>query len=517
MLAGMRALVFAHHGEGLLGDRAHLLDVDLLLEVEHGPHMEAADRGMRVPGAVGAVLLEHGGEPRRVIREVVERHGAVLDEGDRLPVPLHRHHDVEAFLAHVPHRLLEGGVGGLDHGAGEAEIAHQLDQLHQPPPDVVGVLAGEFDEQQRRRLALDEAVDGGAEHGNVARQVDHGAVDQLDRGRAQRHDAPGRRHRLVESREMADAEHAVRRDRLQLELDGIEEGERALRADQQMRHVVAGIVDHVDVVAADPAQQLGEALGDLGRFAPVQRAHVAHEVAIALGCDAVIEIAGHLAHARRRAVGQERVDSAHVVHHVAVAQAARAAAVVGGHAADGGAIAGRDVDREEQAVRLQRLVEAVEHHARLDQRAAPLDIDGEDAVHVLAAIDDEGAADGLAALRGAAAARQDRHALLAGDGERRRDVLLVARHDHAQRLDLVDRRIGAVAAAAERVEQHLAAQILPQPRRERRGARLDRASPRQLCHQSPPRCSAEYRAATAGNARRRWRCAPRRARPASPC
>ena len=52
---------------------------------------------------------------------------------------------------------------------------------------------------------------------------------------------------------MTDAEHAIRRDRLQIELDLVEEGEGALGADQQMGHVVAGIRDHVDVVAADPA------------------------------------------------------------------------------------------------------------------------------------------------------------------------------------------------------------------------------------------------------------------------
>ncbi len=77
-------------------------------------------------------------------------------------------------------------------------------------------------------------------------------------------------------------------------------------------------------------------------------------------------------------------------------------------------------------------------------------------VHVLGAIEHQGAAHGLAALRGAAAARQHRDAGLARDLQRRRHVLLVARHHHADGLDLVDRGIGAVAAAARGVEQHLA-------------------------------------------------------------
>ena len=95
------------------------------------------------------------------------------------------------------------------------------------------VLAGELDQQQRIRLAAHEALDGGAEHRDLARQLDHGAVHQLDRGRIELDDVLGRVHRLVEGREMADAEHLVRRDRLQLQLELGEERERALGADQQ--------------------------------------------------------------------------------------------------------------------------------------------------------------------------------------------------------------------------------------------------------------------------------------------
>ena len=61
MLAGMRALVFAHHREGLFGDGAHRLDVLLELQVEHRAHMQAAFGGVRIHGAAGAVL----GEDRR--------------------------------------------------------------------------------------------------------------------------------------------------------------------------------------------------------------------------------------------------------------------------------------------------------------------------------------------------------------------------------------------------------------------------------------------------------------------
>ena len=276
---------------------------------------------------------------------------------------------------------------------------------------------------------------------------------------------------------MADAEDAVGRDRLQVQFDLGEEGERAFRADQKLRHVVAGIVDHVDVVAADPAQQFRETRSDLVGLAAMQRAHRAHQIAIALRPDIRAEIAGHRGEMRRRAVGEDGVDGVHIVHHVAVAQRARAAAIVGGHAADGGAAAGRDVDREEQALGLERFVEPFEHHAGLDPDAAPGDVKRAHRGHVLAAIDDQGAADGLAALRRAAAARQHRHALLAGDREHRVDVVDVARHHDAQRLDLEIGGVGAVAAAREGVEQHLALDRGFEPRRQRRIARTRRHAP----------------------------------------
>jgi hypothetical protein len=52
------------------------------------------------------------------------------------------------------------------------------------------------------------------------------------------------------------------------------------------------------------------------------------------------------------------------------------------------------------------------------------------------------------------------------------DVVLVARHDNADRLDLVNRGVGGVAAAGCGIEQDLAAACLGEPPREQR--RLDR-------------------------------------------
>ena len=67
VLAGIGALVFAHQRAGLLGDRAHLLRA-VAAHVEHRPHVQRADRGVRVPGAARAVLVEHPASAGRCIR-----------------------------------------------------------------------------------------------------------------------------------------------------------------------------------------------------------------------------------------------------------------------------------------------------------------------------------------------------------------------------------------------------------------------------------------------------------------
>jgi hypothetical protein len=107
-------------------------------------------------------------------------------------------------------------------------------------------------------------------------------------------------------------------------------------------------------------------------------------------------------------------------------------------------------------VRPEVRIELVEHDTRLHGHRARGRVKLDDPVEMLRVIDDERCAHGLAALRGAAAARQNRHAFLDGDAESRERVFLAPRHHHADRLDLVDRRVGCVAPARCRVEQHVA-------------------------------------------------------------
>ena len=125
------AFVAPHQLARLFGDGAHLPGA-VFPHVQHRTHVQSADRRVRIPGAARAVLGEHLGQLVGVFGKVLQRHRAVLDEGNRLAVAFHRHHDVETRLSHLPHVLLQRGVGDFDHTTGKSEVGHELHQLRQP-------------------------------------------------------------------------------------------------------------------------------------------------------------------------------------------------------------------------------------------------------------------------------------------------------------------------------------------------------------------------------------------------
>ena len=406
-----------------------------------------------------------------VVGQMLERHRAILDEGDRFALLLHRHHDVEAGGAHVGDGGLQFGIEHLDHAApfgaalvpAEAEIADQVLELAQPAQVFLVIVLAELDQQDGGGRAAHEFFQRRPEHRDLARQLDHGAVDQLDRDRPKPHDVLGGIHRLVEAAEVDGADRAAAEQRRQLQFDAGREAERAFGADQHMREVDVVLARHqrVEIVAADAALHLREARGDLVGLARADREQV-------LGQRPqrrrhVVEVAADAAEMRQRAVRQQRLDRDHVVAHGAVAHRAAAAGIVAGHAADGGARGGGDIDREPQPVRLELAVEIVEHDAGLDRAARALDVEIEDAGEIFRAIHHQRFADGLPGLRGAAAARQHAGAFGAGNPYRPFGFFYRARGDHADRHDLVMRGVGGIAAAGEAVELHVPAQFGLQP------------------------------------------------------
>ncbi len=464
VLAGVRPLVIAHHGERLFGDGAHRLAVLVELEVQDRAHMQAADGGVRIPGAARAVLLEDGGQACRIIGQMFERHRAILDERDGLPLVLHGHHDVEAGLAHLGERRLLRRLVDFDDTAPfalrlvppEAEIAHHLAEPLQPQR-ILGVVFRELHEKQRFRRAAHGLLDHRAEHRDVAAEANHRLVHEFDRDGLQRDEMLGRVHRFVEGAEMANAERTPPQHGPEPDLDGLEEGERAFRPDEDVREVVAALGGHqrVKIIAAHAPLHLGKARGDLVRFARAERQQVREQ--LPFRCVARLRLTGGDGpEADIRAVRENGVDRKHIVARRAEAQRAPAAGIVRSHAADGGAARRGDIDREPKPVRLQAPVQIVEHDARLDDGATVFHIELRDAVQMFRRVDDQPGIDGLAALGRAPAARRDRHALFARDAERRNRPFHGARNRDSSGQDLVHGRIGRIAPAVESAGQNIA-------------------------------------------------------------
>ena len=148
---------------------------------------------------------------------------------------------------------------------GVAEVAHQFGEPQQPAEILVLVVLAELDEQDRFGIAAHHGVDRRLEHGDVAREPEHGAVDQLDRDRPELDDVLRRLHRTLEAAEVAGADRAAAEQRRELQLDLGGKAERAFRADQDVREVdvVAAGHERIEIVAADPALHLREAHLDL--------------------------------------------------------------------------------------------------------------------------------------------------------------------------------------------------------------------------------------------------------------
>src|SRR5262249_14954014 len=136
--------------------------------------------------------------------------------------------------------------------------------------------------------------------------------------------------------------------------------------------------------------------------------------------------------------------------------------VVADHAAEVGPAGGGDIGTELQAVDRECAVQLVEHQAGLHAGGEPLRIDAEELVEILAAVDDDAGADGLARETGAAAARRDRHVHFKGDLDGGMEILKSTRNDDAERLDLVDAGVGAVELTTGAVEADLALEMAVQ-------------------------------------------------------
>ena len=231
---------------------------------------------------------------------------------------------------------------------------------------------------------------------------------------------------------------------------------------------MSGGVDRIEVVAAYAAEQLREppldGLRVIGGDVPYPGEEVREPAARIVRAERHRpRISRYRSEPPGRAVGQQPLDRVHVVDHVPVTDRACPATVVARHASEGRTASGGNVHGEEEAVRPESLVEAIEHEPRLYRSPAPVEVQLHDCVQVLAEVHDQGFTDGLPALRGAGAAGEEGYAVLGGDRDDGRHVGLGPGDGNPDRLDLIDGSVGGVPSAACRIEEHFAFDLPRQP------------------------------------------------------
>ncbi len=234
----------------------------------------------------------------------------------------------------------------------------------------------------------------------------------------------------------------------------------AFGADQRAGDVEAVFWQQlVEVVAGDAALDFGETRPDqVGILvAQVAQPPVDFTAAATAADDAHQIVFGRRADGQAQAVVGQDVQRFDIVDGLARHHRMRAAGIVADHAAQGAAAVGRRIGAEGQRMPFGGIAQRVADGAGLDARGFCRRIDLEHAVQVFRGVDDHGNVDALAVLRGAAAARQDRHSELAADIDRLDDVVDVAREHHADRDLAVIRRVGGITCPGSGVEADFAA------------------------------------------------------------
>ncbi len=159
---------------------------------------------------------------------------------------------------------------------------------------------------------------------------------------------------------------------------------------------------------------------------------------------------------RDRGIRQNHVLVEHVVDRLAVDDGPRPTRIVGHHAADRSSAGGRQVRCESQSQRSKSGIELVEDDARLNTRPAFLGVDLEDSIQVLRGVEHQAGTDGLTRLRRPTTPRRNWGAVPGGNLDHLDDVLRGSRQNDAERLDLIDTRVGCVQNSRYSIESHLA-------------------------------------------------------------
>ncbi|MNZ50821.1 hypothetical protein D3C78_686200 [compost metagenome] len=225
-----------------------------------------------------------------------------------------------------------------------------------------------------------------------------------------------------------------------------DEAQRPLGAAQHPAHVqgvALRLIEVLEIVTGQKAVELGE--GRLYVGAPLAADAIEGAVDLPLAalegqlvCQA---LAVHRLGRHDVAVFQHGFEAEHVIRGLAVDERPLPRGICVDHAAQGGAVGGGEIRREEVAVGFEVGVELILHHPGLGAHPALFQINFQDLVHMAREIDDNAAAQGLAIGAGAAAAREETQGGVLwplSQLEHHRNIIRAARIENRLRYYLID-------------------------------------------------------------------------------
>jgi hypothetical protein len=232
MLTAEAAVEFDHEVGDRFSEALHRVELTGIFDISVWTNVEAADAGVAVVGGGEAVLLhervetgDEGGQAGRV-------YGGVLDEGERLGVAADAHKDAETCLAHTPHAKLLVRVEGGDSRIAEAFTIEGGGESRELVAELSIGVSVELNKEEGARVTLDELNERGVA-GAPAAAVDDGAVDELDGGRRVLVGDNGRFGGFDDGAEMDGGEALARGDGGEAHGRFGDEGEGALRSDDE--------------------------------------------------------------------------------------------------------------------------------------------------------------------------------------------------------------------------------------------------------------------------------------------
>src|SRR5438552_2048253 len=156
------------------------------------------------------------------------------------------------------------------------------------------------------------------------------------------------------------------------------------------------------------------------------------------------------------AVRHDNFQRDHVIGCCAVDRATRTGRIIGDHSAKRGARAGCYVRSETESVRLQEIVELVQHNAGPDAGAALFKIETGDLPVVTREFNDQSSADRVPDETCSRASRSHRHGRVGCGANDCARLLRVARKRDAERLDLINGGVSRIKLSREIVETRVA-------------------------------------------------------------